>query len=96
MISYFIFSAEHLLYITIPYLLGGAPLFSMSSIVNAKLKIYSFLSNNSKDIQVSVYTTILPEVIQEEVNAGPIPKKKTKNNTEQFTENCLHSDLSTC
>ena len=93
MISYFIFSAEHLLYITIPCLLGGAPLFSMPNIVNAKLKIYSFLSNNSKDMRVSVYTTILPEIIQEEVNAGRIPKKKKK--TQQFTENCLHSDLST-
>ena len=46
-------------------------------------------------MQVSVYTTILPEVIQEEVNAGPIPRKKKKQN-EQFTENCLHLDLSTC
>ena len=46
-------------------------------------------------MQVSVYTTILPEVIQEEVNAGPIPIKKKKQN-EQFTENCLHLDLSTC
>ena len=57
--------------------------------------IHSSLSNNSKDMQVSVYTTILPEVIQEEVNAGPIPRKKKKQN-EQFTENCLHLDLSTC
>lgn len=57
--------------------------------------IHSSLSNNSKDMQVSVYTTILPEVIQEEVNAGPIPRKKKKKN-EQFTENCLHLDLSTC
>ena len=40
--------------------------------------IHSSLSNNSKDMQVSVYTTILPEVIQEEVNAGPIPRKKKK------------------
>ena len=43
--------------------------------------IHSSLSNNSKDIQVSVYTTILPEVIQEEVNAGPIPKKKKQKTT---------------
>lgn len=58
--------------------------------------IHSSLSNNSKDMQVSVYTTILPEVIQEEVNAGPIPRKKKKKKNEQFTENCLHLDLSTC
>ena len=41
--------------------------------------IHSSLSNNSKDMQVSVYITILPEVIQEEVYAGPIPKKKKKS-----------------
>ena len=52
--------------------------------------IHSSLSNNSKDMQVSVYITIFPEVIQEEVYAGPIPKKKKK-----VTEKGLHSDLST-
>ena len=31
-------------------------------------------------MRVSVYTTILPEIIQEEVNAGRIPKKKKKKN----------------
>ena len=54
--------------------------------------IHSSLSNNSKDMQVSVYITIFPDVIQEEVYAGPIPKKKKK----KVTEKCLHSDLSTC
>ena len=33
-------------------------------------------------MQVSVYITILPEVIQEEVYAGPIPKKKKKSHWE--------------